>query len=72
MAHRKADYGLIISLYQKGLTVSGLSRQSDISEKRIYYVLKESDIALRPRSGIGKVLSPAQEEDIRDRLGTTG
>jgi Mor family transcriptional regulator len=54
----------IISLYQRGLSVPELSNRYGISDKSIYYMLKKNGVTLRRRSGIGKILSQAQEEDI--------
>jgi predicted DNA-binding protein YlxM (UPF0122 family) len=54
----------IIALYQQGLSVPEMVNLHGISDKRIYYIFKKNNITLRPRSGIGKLLSQAQEEDI--------
>jgi Mor family transcriptional regulator len=54
----------IIAFYQQGLSVPALSNQYGISDKSIYYILKKNGITLRRRSGIGKILTQAQEEYI--------
>src|SRR5260370_4667688 len=54
----------IIAFYQQGLSVPELSHRYGISDKSIYYMLKKNGIILRRRSGIGKILSQAKEEDI--------
>ena len=64
MARRTVDCDLIISSYEQGLGVPEISQQYGISEKRIYYVLKQYGVALRPRSGVGKILNSAQEDEI--------
>jgi Mor family transcriptional regulator len=55
---------VITALYLQGWSVPDLAARYSITDKRIYYVLKKGGIALRPRVGIGKVLSVAQEDDI--------
>lgn len=64
MARRHSDYGLIITSYEAGMSVPDISSQYGITETRIYYVLKSNGIMLRPRSGIGKVLSSEQEDAL--------
>jgi Mor family transcriptional regulator len=64
MVHRTTDHDLIISTYQQGWSVPDISRQLDVSDKLIYSVLKLHGIALRPRSGVGKVLTSAQDAEI--------
>jgi Mor family transcriptional regulator len=54
----------ITAQYVQGLSVPELSAQCGMTDKRIYYVLKKHGITLRPRGGIGKVLSAAQEDEI--------
>ena len=54
----------IIASYQQGLSVPELSGRYGISDKSIYYIFKKHGVILRRRSGIGKILSQAQEEDI--------
>ncbi len=54
----------IIALYEQGLSVPELSLSYGISDKSIYYLFKKHGVTLRCRSGIGKKLSLAQEEDI--------
>lgn len=54
----------IVAFYQQGLSVPELSNLYGISDKSIYYIFKKNSIILRRRSGVGKILSQAQEEDI--------
>src|SRR5712691_9807518 len=54
----------ITAFYQQGFSVPELSHRYGISDKSIYYILKKNGVTLRRRSGIGKILSQAQEEDI--------
>jgi Mor family transcriptional regulator len=54
----------IVAFYQQGLSVPELSDLYGISDKSIYYIFKKNSIILRRRSGVGKILSQAQEEDI--------
>ncbi|MGO8949289.1 MAG: LAGLIDADG family homing endonuclease [Ktedonobacterales bacterium] len=56
----------LIAVYQQGMSVPELASRYGIHDKRIYYVLKKSGITLRPRSGVGKVLSQEQEESLID------
>jgi Mor family transcriptional regulator len=63
-AMRHDEEHLITTNYLCGWSVPDLSVQYGITDKRIYYVLKKHGIALRPRSGVGNVLSAAQEDDI--------
>jgi len=60
----KDKEGEIIALYQQGISVPELSDRSGITDKSIYYLLKKNGILLRPRIGIGAILSMEQEEEI--------
>ena len=46
------------------INANWLQKAFRTASKSIYYMLKKNGIVLRRRSGIGKILSPAQEEDI--------
>jgi Mor family transcriptional regulator len=61
---RSEEDQIITGLYLQGWSVPDVSARYGITDKRIYYVLKKYGIALRPRVGVGKVLSAAQEADI--------
>src|SRR5258708_1220806 len=54
----------VIALYRPAMTVPDISALRGLTDKRIYYILKKHDVPLRPRRGVGKVLSAAQEAEI--------
>jgi transposase len=64
MARRTIDHDLIITAYQQGCSVPEICSRYGMSDKVIYYVLKLHSTALRPRRGIGKLLTTEQEAEL--------
>lgn len=64
MVRRADNEGDVIALYRDGMSVPDIAGLRGLTDKRIYAILKQHDVTLRPRRGVGNVLSAAQEAAI--------